>query len=56
MILPFILEETIAFSNTTPWPSEANGTGSALHRKDPSAYSNDPANWEAAAPSPGRGP
>ena len=50
-ILPFILEETVAFSNTTPWPSEANGTGAALHRKDPSAYANDPANWEAAAPS-----
>ena len=50
-ILPFILEETVAFSNTTPWPSEANGTGAALHRKDPSAYGNDPANWEAAAPS-----
>ncbi len=55
-ILPFILEETIAFSNTTPWPPAANGTGSALHRKDLSAYGNDPSNWEAAAPSPGRTP
>jgi hypothetical protein len=55
-VLPFILEETIAFSNTTPWPAAANGTGSALHRKDLSGYGNDPANWEAAAPSPGRVP
>jgi hypothetical protein len=55
-ILPFILEETIAFGNTAPWPPAANGTGSALHRKDQGAYGNDPANWEAAPPTPGLGP
>jgi hypothetical protein len=55
-VVPFILEETIAFSNTTPWPSAANGTGSSLHRRDLSAYGNDPASWEAGAPSPGRVP
>jgi hypothetical protein len=53
-ILPFIVEETVSFRNTTPWPPEANGTGSALHRKDPSSYGNDPANWEAGPPTPGR--
>jgi hypothetical protein len=55
-VLPFILEETIAFTNTTPWPAAANGTGSSLHRKDLSAYGNDPASWEAGPPSPGRVP
>jgi hypothetical protein len=55
-VLPFILEETIAFSNTTPWPAAANGTGSSLHRMDLGAYGNDPANWEAGPPSPGRVP
>jgi len=52
-ILPFIVQEAVAFGNTTPWPPEANGTGAALHRKDQSAYANDPANWQAAAPTPG---
>jgi hypothetical protein len=52
-ILPFIVVETMAFTSTAPWPPEASGTGSALHRRDPSAYANDPVNWEAAPPSPG---
>src|SRR6266540_1927964 len=53
--LPFILQETVAFSHTAPWPAQANGTGSALHRKNPRGYGNDPSNWEAGAPTPGRG-
>jgi hypothetical protein len=52
--LPFFVLETVAFGNTRPWPPEANGTGAALHRKDPRGYGNDPANWVAGAPSPGR--
>jgi hypothetical protein len=54
-ILPFIVVETMAFTSTAPWPPEASGTGSALRRRDPSAYANDPVNWEAAPPSPGIG-
>ncbi len=38
-----------------PWPVEADGFGSSLTRIDPTAYGNDPANWKAAAPSPGVG-
>ena len=37
-----------------PWPAEADGQGSALTRIDATAYGNDPANWQAAEPSPGR--
>jgi hypothetical protein len=36
-----------------PWPVEAAGEGLSLHRIDPAAYGNDPANWRAAPPSPG---
>jgi len=36
-----------------PWPVEADGQGSALNRIVPSAYGNDPANWQAEDPSPG---
>lgn len=36
-----------------PWPTAAAGQGASLTRLAPSAYGNDPANWHAAAPSPG---
>ncbi|MHC4799546.1 MAG: lamin tail domain-containing protein, partial [Planctomycetota bacterium] len=36
-----------------PWPIEADGQGLSLSRIVLEAYSNDPANWQAAAPSPG---
>jgi hypothetical protein len=37
-----------------PWPTQADGQGLALTRIDATAYGNDPANWRAASPSPGR--
>jgi len=37
-----------------PWPAEADGLGASLHRIIPERYGNDPENWEAAPPSPGR--
>jgi len=40
-------------AGTDPWPTEPDGQGSCLTRLDPTAYGNDPANWQAAAPSPG---
>ncbi len=36
-----------------PWPASTDGQGLSLTRIDPHAYGNDPANWQAAAPSPG---
>ena len=35
------------------WPAEPDGAGQSLMRKVVSDYGNDPANWIAAAPSPG---
>ena len=40
-------------SGVDPWPVPADGFGAALIRLDPTAYGNDPANWQAAASSPG---
>jgi hypothetical protein len=37
-----------------PWPVQADGQGSSLSRIDPTAYGNDPTNWQAGTPSPGR--
>lgn len=41
------------FVGVDPWPVEADGQGLALGRIDTAAYGNDPANWQAVAPSPG---
>jgi len=37
-----------------PWPSGPDGYGKSLARKTPADYGNDPENWTAAEPSPGR--
>jgi len=37
-----------------PWPTEADGIGYSLSRISPNEYGNDPVNWQAATPSPGR--
>ena len=37
-----------------PWPTKADGQGFALVCIKPDEYGNDPANWRAVAPSPGR--
>jgi hypothetical protein len=41
-------------SGPDPWPTEPDGLGQSLTRIDPRAYGNDPANWQAGPPSPGR--
>jgi hypothetical protein len=40
-------------SGLDPWPLQADGFGASLTRVDRTAYGNDPANWQAAAPTPG---
>ena len=35
------------------WPQEAYGQGMSLTRIDPTVYGNEPANWQAAPPTPG---
>jgi hypothetical protein len=49
-----VYSDGAAPSNLDPWPAEADGAGLSLTRIDPTAYGNDPANWQAAAPTPGR--
>ncbi len=48
--VPQILVERVAYSDVSPWPTGANGTGNSLHRINPAAYGNDPLNWAALPP------
>ncbi len=47
-----IIDEAIYF-HAAPWPIEASGQGMSLQRLSAERSGNDPANWIAAAPSPG---
>lgn len=56
---PWIRADRVGFSDGShpigndPWPVEADGQGQALGRVPSDAYGNDPASWEAVAPTPG---
>src|SRR5439155_25048091 len=51
--VPSILVESVTYSNATPWPSGADGTGMSLQRRLPASYGNEPLNWFACSPNPG---
>lgn len=54
-IVTSVIVDKVDYRRDTPWPVAADGIGSSLQRIDANAYGNDPANWVAAAPSPGAG-
>jgi hypothetical protein len=54
--VPYYLVERVRYSDTAPWPAEADGTGYSLQRLADDQFANDPANWIAAAPTPGPAP
>ena len=41
-------------NGSDPWPAEPDGLGYSLSRINPTEYGNDPVNWLATIPSPGR--
>lgn len=53
-VVPLISTEEVRYRDKSPWPAAADGSGASLQRINGPAYGNDPANWFAAAPSPGR--
>ena len=53
-LVPYIVTDEVRYRDQSPWPGAADGTGPSLQRVNPAAYGNDPINWFAAAPSPGR--
>ncbi len=46
--------EKVSYNNQSPWPAGATGSGSSLTRKSTKEFGNDPANWQVAAPTPGK--
>lgn len=52
--VPYYAVEKIAYADTSPWPSSADGGGNSLQRIEPTLFANDPANWQAAAPTAGQ--
>ncbi|MBM3845869.1 MAG: hypothetical protein FJ405_06245, partial [Verrucomicrobia bacterium] len=52
--VPYLLTDRVVYSDFHPWPAGADGAGASLQRRRPGEYGNDPVNWKAADPTPGR--
>ena len=53
--VPYIRVDKVNYLDVAPWPTDADGTGKSLQRKNSTAFGNDPINWQASAPSAGKG-
>lgn len=42
------LVDSLTYDDATPWPTEADGKGPTLERRDPSLASSDPLTWHAS--------
>jgi hypothetical protein len=51
--VPYVQVEQVDYQPGVPWPGGACGTGHSLQRRVGISFSNDPANWEVAPPTPG---
>ncbi|MCH8922916.1 MAG: lamin tail domain-containing protein [Planctomycetes bacterium] len=51
--IPLLVEDEVRFSPLAPWPTDASGSGESLARQSTDVWSNDPNNWQSAAPTPG---
>ena len=51
--LPRVQEDEVVYDDQFPWPVEADGQGSSMHRLATDSYGNFPTSWKAENPSPG---
>jgi hypothetical protein len=54
IVNPYMIYDQVTYTDAAPWPKEADGQGMSLVKTESSAYGNEPANWKAAKPSPGK--
>jgi len=54
----WVIMDEVFYSSTSPWPAGTDATGDCLRRQhaDETHSGNDPANWQASAPTPGKAP
>jgi hypothetical protein len=53
-VVPYMVFDKVTYKDAGQWPKEADGLGMSLQRIVNSEYGNDPANWKAGEPSPGK--
>lgn len=53
-MVPYVAVEEVRYSDRAPWPPGADGGGLSLQRRSAFGFGNEPVNWVAAAPTPGR--
>ncbi|HEX5221315.1 MAG TPA: lamin tail domain-containing protein [Verrucomicrobiae bacterium] len=53
-IVPYVTMDAVRYNDQSPWPPAADGSGMSLQRVPVNGYGNEPTNWIAAAPTPGR--
>jgi hypothetical protein len=51
---PYYLVEQIEYSDSPPWPTNADGGGASLQRVNSALFGNDAINWQAAPPTAGQ--
>ncbi|HZO85716.1 MAG TPA: lamin tail domain-containing protein, partial [Verrucomicrobiae bacterium] len=54
--VPYYAVDTVRYNDRRPWPLAADGGGASLQRLSATEYGDDPINWVAARPTPGRPP
>jgi len=52
--VPYLLVDRVCYDDASPWPMAADSGGASLQRIEQASYGNDPVNWKAEAPTPGR--